>query len=57
MNFGILFLESITTGIITSEELNWISDNLSDFSRTEFLTAVKLGRLLDNGHINIGCRL
>ena len=57
MKLGLLFLESISSGIITSEELFWITNNLSNFSRTEFLTAIQLGQLLDNGEINLGCRL
>ena len=54
--FGSLFLESIATGITTSEEINWITIHLSDFSRTEFSKAIQLGRLIDSGQITIGCR-
>ena len=57
MNLGLLFLESISTGVITSNEMNWITLNQPNFSRVEEATALKLGRLLDQGLIQIGCRL
>ena len=57
MNLGLLFLESISTGVITSDEMNWVTSNQSDFSRVEEATALKLGRLLDRGLIQIGCRI
>ena len=57
MNLGLLFLESISTGVITSEEMNWVTSNQSQFSRVEEATALKLGRLLDRGLIHIGCRM
>ena len=57
MNIGILFLKSNSTGIITFSELNWITANQSNFTRLEESVAIKLGRMLDEGSINIGCRL
>lgn len=57
MNLGLLFLESISTGIITSDEMNWVTTNQPCFSRVEEATALKLGRLLDRGLIQIGCRI
>ena len=57
MNLGLLFLESLSTGIITSEEMNWITSNQRRFSRVEEATALRLGRLLDSGMIHIGCRI
>ncbi len=57
MNVGLLFLESISTGVITSDEMNWVTSNQSHFSRVEEATALKLGRLLDRGMIRIGCRI
>ena len=57
MNIGILFLKSNLTGIITFSELDWITTHQSDFSRLEESIAIKLGRMLDTGSINIGCRL
>ena len=56
MNLGFLFLESISTGVITSEEMNWVTSNQPRFSRVEEATALKLGRLLDRGLIQLGCR-
>ncbi len=57
MNLGLLFLESVSTGVITSEEMNWVTSNQRHFSRVEEATALKLGRLLDSGLIHIGCRV
>ena len=57
MNIGILFLKSNLTGIITFSELNWITIQQSNFTRLEESIAIKLGRMLDSGSINIGCRL
>ena len=57
MNIGILFLKSNLTGIITFSELDWITNHQSDFTRLEESIAIKLGRILDSGYINIGCRL
>ena len=57
MNIGILFLKSYLTGIITFSELDWITTHQSNFTRLEESIAIKLGRMLDAGFINIGCRL
>ena len=57
MNLGLLFLESVSTGVITSEEMNWVTSNQPRFSRVEEATALKLGRLLAQGFIQIGCRI
>ena len=57
MNIGILFLKSNFTGIITFSELDWITTNQSNFTRLEESIAIKLGRMLDAGSVNIGCRL
>ena len=57
MNIGTLFLKSIFTGIITFSELDWITIHQSNFTRLEESIAIKLGRMLDAGSINIGCRL
>ena len=57
MNIGILFLKSNLTGIITLPELDWITTHQSNFTRLEESVAIKLGRMLDSGSINIGCRL
>ena len=52
-----LFLKSNSTGIITFSELDWITTHQSNFNRLEESIAIKLGRMLDAGSINIGCRL
>ena len=57
MNLGSLFLNSISSGVITSDEMNWVTSNQTRFSRVEEATALKLGRLLDRGLIQIGCRI
>ena len=57
MNLGLLYLQSISTGIITTEEMNWIAAHQRDFSRIEEATALKLGRLFDRGLIQVGCRV
>ena len=57
MEIGILFLKSNSTGIITFPELDWITIHQSNFTRLEESIAIKLGRMLDAGSINIGCRL
>ena len=57
MNLGLLFLESVSTGVITSDEMHWVASNQPHFSRVEEATALKLGRLLDRGLIQVGCRI
>ncbi len=57
MNIGTLFLKSNLTGIITFSELDWITTHQANFNRLEESLAVRLGRMLDAGFINIGCRL
>ena len=57
MNVGIIFLKTNLTGIITFSELDWITTHQSSFTRLEESVAIKLGRMLDAGFINIGCRL
>ena len=57
MNLGLLYLKINSTGIITLSELDWVTKQQFNFSRVEEALAIKLGRLLDSGDINIGCRL
>ena len=57
MRIGILYLKSNHTGIITFSELDWITTHQSDFTRLEESIAIKIGRMLDAGSINIVCRL
>ncbi|MEB3165933.1 MAG: hypothetical protein VKO65_04610 [Cyanobacteriota bacterium] len=57
MLIGEIFLETMATGIITQEEIDWLTIRQSDFDRDEEAKALKIGRLLDEGQIQIGCRL
>ena len=57
MTIGALFLKINLTGIITFSELDWITCHQVHFSRLEESIALKLGRMIDSGYINIGCRL
>ena len=55
MKIGSLFLKANLTGIITFSELDWITEQQANFSRLEKSIALKLGRMIDLGTINIGC--
>ena len=57
MGIGTLFLASISTGIITQDELRWVTRNQLEFSRCEQSTALKLGQLIDSGQLQLGCRI
>ena len=57
MDIRKLLLKSNYTGITTFSELDWITTHQSNFTRLEESIAIKLGRMLDAGSINIGCRL
>ncbi len=57
MNLGSLFLKSVSSGVITEEEMNWVALHQNGFSRIEEATAIKLGRLFDRGLIQLGCRI
>ncbi|MCP9858935.1 MULTISPECIES: hypothetical protein [unclassified Cyanobium] len=57
MTVGELYFESLSTGIITPTELSWLAHGQDRFSRLEEATALRLGRLLDQGDIQLGCRL
>ena len=57
MTIGNLFLKTILTGIITLSELDWVTNQQLKFNRLEESIALKLGRMIDLGTINIGCRL
>ena len=57
INIGELFLKISLTGIITFYELVWITTNESNLVRLQESIAIKLGRMLDTGSINIGYHL
>ena len=57
MNIGFLFLKANLTGVITFSELDWITKQQANFDRLEEAIALKLGRMIDLGSINIGCHI
>ena len=57
MNLGLLFLKVNTTGVITLSELDWITNHQSDFSRLDMALVLKIGRLMDEGIVEIDSRL
>ena len=52
MNLGLLFLKVNTSGVITLSELDWITNNQSDFSRLDMALVLKIGRRMDEGLIS-----
>ena len=56
MNLGFIFLKANVLGFITLEELDWITENENSFSRIDMALVIKLGRLMDEGLIEIDCR-
>ena len=57
MTLGELFLEAMSSGVITKGEMNWVTDHQNSFNRTEEAVAQRLGRLIDEGSIQLGCRM
>ena len=57
MSIGALFLTTISTGIITQDELGWVARNQLSFTRCEQATAMRLAHLVDSGQLQLGCRL
>ena len=57
MNLGILFLKVNTTGVITLSDLDWITNNQSEFSRLDMALVLKIGRLMDEGIIELDSRV
>ena len=57
MNLGLLFLKVNASGVITLSELDWITNHQSDFSRLDMALVLKIGRLMDEGIIELDCRL
>ena len=57
MTVGEVFLESISSGVITEHEISWVASHQGAFARHEEALALRLGRLVDEGQINLGCRL
>jgi hypothetical protein len=57
MTAGQLFLESLSSGVITQAEIDWLLSQQGRFSRAEQAAMQRLGRLLDQGQIQLGCRV
>ena len=57
MNLGVLFLKVNITGVITLSELDWITNHQTEFSRLDMALVLKIGRLMDQGIIELDCRL
>ena len=57
MSVGELFLEALSSGVITQGEINWLLRQQRACSRAEQAAMQRLGRLLDEGVIQLGCRL
>jgi hypothetical protein len=57
MTLGEVFLESVSSGVITEREIAWVTARQGAFERHEEALAIRLGRLIDEGQINLGCRL
>ncbi|MAR07466.1 MAG: hypothetical protein CL862_10225 [Cyanobium sp. NAT70] len=57
MSVGAVFLESLNSGVITTAEVDWLTKHQKHFNRAEVATALRLGRLMDEGRVNLGCRL
>ena len=49
--------ETMSTGIITEQEIAWVAAKQSSFARHEEALAIRLWWLLDEGQINLGCRI
>jgi len=56
MDLGLLFIKVNTLGLITLPELDWVTFNQSSFSRLDMALAIKIGRLVDSGAIEIDSR-
>ncbi len=57
MTLGELFLEAMSSGVITNGEMAWVTSQQDQFNRTEEAVAQRLGRLIDEGTIQLGCRM
>jgi len=57
MTAGELFIESLYSGVITQAEIDWLLAQQGRFSRAEQAAMLRLGRLLDQGQIQLGCRV
>ncbi len=54
MTTGELFLESLSSGVITQSEIDWLLSQQDCLTRAEQAAMQRLGRLLDQGQIQLG---
>jgi hypothetical protein len=47
MTVGEVFLESLSSGVITEHEISWVASHQGAFARHEEALALRLGRLVD----------
>ena len=47
----------MTSGVITEREIARVASQQNSFARHEEALAIRLGRMLDEGQINLGCRI
>lgn len=57
MTAGELVLESLSSGVITQGEIDWLLSQQDCLPRAELAAMQRLGRLLDQGQIQLGCRV
>lgn len=57
MTVGVLVLEALRSGVITQPEIDWVLSQQTRFSRAEQAAVQRLGRLLDEGGLQLGCRI
>ena len=57
MTAGELFLESLSSGVITEAEIDWLLSQHNRLTRAEQAAMQRLGRLLDQVQIQLGCRI
>jgi len=57
MTTGELFLESLSSGVMTQSEIDWLLSQQDHLTRAEQAAMQRLGRLLDQGQIQLGCRV
>ena len=57
MTLGEVLLSSLSSGVITQDEVDWVTTHQQCFSREEVASALRLGRLIDTVNVNLGCRL
>ncbi len=57
LTLGELFLEAMSTGVITNGEMAWVTARQDQFTRTEEAVAQRLGRLIHEGTLQMPSRM